>query len=315
MNFQWELVHRLLPRLEDLWVPDIDELYEFGLVNSEECKLLRSLSRSQQRRMVLFAFLPRKGKGAFETFLAVLERNDKSKVIAKMLWEKASWGAYPYLKKPEYRSKIDWELFVQPLLQELADAWTPDLDELCTVLRLDKNDLPDSLFRNELCKTLLIDILPQRGRVTYGTFLAMLPRSKEMEFIIQVLKDWEESFLTCEFRFLRVDRRWGHVVQVLLPDLVKIWRPHYLQRLYDLHILSKEEYDTLLGFPHFEQCKKLLIQILPYRRPGSYDLFLNVLLETEEEDSVVVNMLRKREEERRYGAKLGERALGCKNSW
>ena len=221
-----------------------------------------------------------------------MERNDESKVIAR--------------KKAE----IDWESFVRPLLQELADVWTPDLAELYAALRVDKNDLPDSLSRFELCETLLIDILPQRGRGAYGTFLAMLPRSKEMKFIVQVLEDWEESFLTKRSLFLRVDLRWRHVVQMLLPDLVKIWRLHHLRRLYDLHILSKEEYDTLLGLPRLEQCKKLLIQILPFKKPGCYDAFLNVLLETEGEDSVVINMLRRRKEERRYGAKLGERTRG-----
>ena len=315
MDFRWKSVRPLLPKLEDLWVPDLDELYEFGLVNSEEYELLRSLSRSQQCHHLLLVSLPQKGMGAFDTFLAVLERNNESKVIAKMLRrEKASWEGYPYRKKPKYRS--DWESFVRPLLQELADVWTPDLDELYAALRVDKNDLPDSLSRFELCETLLIDILPQRGRGAYGTFLAMLPRSKEIKFIVHVLEDWEESFLTRGmFLFLRVDLfQWMHVVQVLLPDLVEIWRPH-LQRLYDSHILSKEEYDTLLGLPRFEQCKKLLTQILPFKEPGCYDAFLNVLLETEGEDSVVINMLRKREEERRYGAKLGERARGCKNSW
>ena len=303
MDFRWKSVRPLLSKLVDLWVPDLDELYEFGLVNRKEYELLRYLPRSQQCHHLLLVSLPQKGKGAFDAFLAVLERNNESKVIAKMLRrEKASWDAYPYRKKPKYRSdEIEWESFVRPLLQELADVWTPDLDELYAVLRVDKNDLPDSLSRFELCKTLLIDILPQRGSGAYGTFLAMLPRSEEMKFIVHVLEDWEESFLTKGFLFPRVDLQWMHVVQVLLPDLVKIWRPH-LQRLYDSHILSKEEYGTLLGLPRLEQCKKLLIQILPFKKPGCYDAFLNVLLETEGEDSVVVNMLRKREEERRYRA-------------
>ena len=82
-----------------------------------------------------------------------------------------------------------------------------------------------------------------------------------------------------------MDPRWESVVRRLLPDLVNIWRPQ-LDHLYSAYLVSLEEYQSLGTLLPFDQCKKLLIEILPRKGPKAYKTFLEVLSKTEGQEFI-----------------------------
>ena len=82
-----------------------------------------------------------------------------------------------------------------------------------------------------------------------------------------------------------MDPRWESVVRRLLPDLVNIWRPQ-LDRLYSACLVTIEEYQLLSTLLPFDQCKKLLIEILPRKGPKAYETFLEVLSKTEGQEFI-----------------------------
>ncbi|XP_065840129.1 uncharacterized protein [Oscarella lobularis] len=82
-----------------------------------------------------------------------------------------------------------------------------------------------------------------------------------------------------------MDPRWESVVRRLLPDLVNIWRPQ-LDHLYSAYLVTIEEYQSLGTLLPFDQCKKLLIEILPRKGPKAYETFLEVLSKTEGQEFI-----------------------------
>ena len=195
-----------------------------------------------------------------------------------------------------------WSRAARILSQSIV-PWQPDLDELLDLALVDKTEyeLLRSLSPSDQCTKLLNELLPRKSCGAYVTFLAVLASKEEQDPIVEKLEP-EAVRRRMDSSLDSRDPRWVTVVRPLLPNLVKIWHPDLdrLQAL-DLLNLSLEGYNDLHALPRSEQCKKLLTEILPRTGASSYDKFVR---ELEGQESVVVDMLRKREEDRRRYVEL-----------
>ena len=325
---EWSLVQPVLSDLVAFWRPDLDELLSSDLVSETEYRSLRELSSPNQCKTLL-EILPGKGKGTFDAFLAVLERNEESKLIAEAVREaskcplqvhddsepKASeisqddsdlsaeeelmvfkWQFYGFSAS---RWGLDWDSVIRPLLPKLVDTWVPNLEKIFWQRLVTPREYVylRTLSRLEQCRTLLVELLPEKleGQVCNPFFKMLIEQPKVRRIMTKLQKVQTSDWDSLREERMDVNPQWEYI-QPLLSDIAEVWLP-CLDHLFASHLLSTKEYKLLRNLSPSEQSKELLINILPRKGVRSYERFLKVLSDAEGQESVVVKRLKKREEE------------------